>query len=129
MQSESARIRECMRENGWSQAQLAARARVHQSTVSRALAGRAARHSQARHRLAILVEQGKRAGHVFAEDVPERVIKAFDRIWDGTDAHAAKIAEIISALAGLRPVVTTKKRGRVEKRQSTQKAPKRRRPK
>ena len=129
MQSEIGRIRECMRENGWSQAELAANARVHQSTVSRALEGIAARHSKARHRLAVFVEQRQRAGKVSKEFGPKRVMKAFNKVWDGTDAHADSIAKIIGALAGLRPTASTEKRGRVGKRQSIQKAPKKRRPK
>jgi transcriptional regulator with XRE-family HTH domain len=129
MQSESDRIRECMRENGWSQAELADKAGVHQSTVSRAIEGRAARHSKARHRLAVFVEQLQRVDQGTGKDGAKRVMRAFNEVWDGTDAHAASIAKIIGALAGLRPAVSTEKRGRVGKRQSTQKTPEKRRPK
>ena len=129
MQSESGKIRECMRKNGWSQAQLAAKARVHQSTVSRALEGITQRHSKARHRLALYIEEKEPTDRGSTEGGAKRVVNAFNRIWDGTDPHAASIAKIIGALAGLRPTASTEKRGRVGKRQSTQKAPKKRRPK
>lgn len=129
MQSESATILACMRANGWSQAELAAKAGVHQSTVSRALAGRSGRHSKARHRLAVFVEHTQRGEQASKEGGPKRVMRAFNRIWDGTESHAASVAKIIGALAGLRPVVSTEKRGRIGKRQSTQKTPKKRWPK
>ena len=119
-----------MRENGWSQDELAAKAGVHQSTVCRALEGITERHSKARHQLAVFVEQqGQRTDQPPKEGGPKRVMKAFKKVWDGTDAHAVSIAKIIGALAGLRPAVSTEKRGRVGKRQSTEKAPKTRRPK
>ncbi len=129
MQSEADRIRECMRKNGWSQAQLAAKAGVHQSTVSRALEGITDRHSKARHRLALYVEEKEPADRVSKEGGAKRVMTAFNRIWDGSEAHAASIAKIIGALAGLQPTASTEKRGRVGQRQATQKAPKKRRPK
>jgi len=118
-----------MRKNGWSQAQLAAKAGVHQSTVSRALEGITDRHSKARHRLALYVEEKEPADRVSKEGGAKRVMTAFNRIWDGSEAHAASIAKIIGALAGLQPTASTEKRGRVGQRQATQKAPKKRRPK
>ena len=127
MQFESDRIRECMRKNGWSQTQLAAKAGVHQSTVSRALEGITERHSKARHRLALYVQGKEPTDRGSKEGGAKRVMKAFDRIWDGSDAHATSIAKMIGALAGLRPTAGTEKRGRVGQRQSTQKAPKKRR--
>jgi transcriptional regulator with XRE-family HTH domain len=127
MQSESDRIRECLRKNGWSQALLAAKAGVHQSTVSRALEGITERHSKARHRLALYVEGQESTDQGPKDGGAKRVINAFNKIWDGSDTHATSIAKIIGALAGLRPTASTEKRGRVGQRQSTQKAAKKRR--
>jgi transcriptional regulator with XRE-family HTH domain len=129
MQSERDKIREFMQKHGWSQARLAAKAGVHQSTVSRALEGITERHSAARHRLALYVEGFGPTTRRSKEGGAELVVKAFNRIWDGTDAHAASVAKIIGALAGLRPTARTEERGRVGKRQSTKEAPKKRRSK
>src|ERR1700681_3388550 len=87
MQSEGDRIRECLRKNGWSQAQLAAKAGVHQSTVSRALEGITDRHGKARHRLALYVEEKEPAARGVEESGAKRVMSAFNRIWDGSEAH------------------------------------------
>ena len=118
-----------MRRNGWSQAQLAAKAGVHQSTVSRALEGITERHSKARHRLALYVEEKEPTDRVSKKGGVQCVMKAFNGIWDGSEAHAASIAKIIGSLAGLRPTASTGKRGRFEgQRKSTQKTPKKRGP-
>jgi transcriptional regulator with XRE-family HTH domain len=122
-------LREYLREIGMSQAELAAKAKVSQSTVSRALRGGTERHSKARHRLCIYAGIRELPVKASKEDAAKRVIRAFDRIWDGSEAHAVSIATVIDALAGLRPVVSTEKRGRIERqRKSTQEAPKKRRP-
>jgi hypothetical protein len=118
-----------LRKNGWSQAQLAAKAGVHQSTVSRALEGITDRHSKARHRLALYVEEKEPAARGVEESGAKRVMSAFNRIWDGSEAHVTIVAKIIGALAGLQPTASTEKRGRVGQRQSTKKTPKKRRPK
>jgi transcriptional regulator with XRE-family HTH domain len=118
-----------MRRNGWSQAQLAAKAGVNQSTVSRALQGITERHSKARHRLSLYLEEKELTDRVSKEGGVKSVMKAFNGIWDGSDAHAVSVAKIIGALAGLRPVGSTKKGGRLEgQRKSTQKTPKKRGP-
>ena len=44
------------------------------------------------------------------------MVSAFNRVWDGSEAHAKCVAKIIGALAGLRPVGKNKKGGRFESR-------------
>jgi hypothetical protein len=39
----------------------------------------------------------------------QRVVTAFERIWDRTDEHAAAVARIIDALDDLRPVATKRR--------------------
>jgi transcriptional regulator with XRE-family HTH domain len=130
MQEQSTALREYMSEKGLSQAQLAADAKVSQSTVSRALKGESERYSQARHRLLTYAGIKQSTAELSTGDGANQVVRAFNRIWDGSEAHALRVAKIVDALAGLRPVESTKKGGRVEgQRKSTQKAPKNRRPK
>jgi transcriptional regulator with XRE-family HTH domain len=129
MQEQSTALREYMREKGLSQAQLATNAEVSQSTVSRALKGEAERHSQARHRLFAYAGIKPSTVELPIGDGANIVAKAFHRIWDGSVAHALKVAKIVDALAGLEPVGRTKKGGRGEgQRKSAQKTFKKRRP-
>ena len=81
-----------------SQTELAIKAKVSQSTVSRALNHDSSRHSGAKARLFRYADidnylaPGTRG--------KTRVVKAFDETWDGTAAHAEVIARIIEALKG-----------------------------
>ncbi|HEY1754436.1 MAG TPA: hypothetical protein VGG72_03505 [Bryobacteraceae bacterium] len=34
----------------------------------------------------------------------DQVLSAFDRIWDGSEVHAAAVAKVIEALDALRPI-------------------------
>lgn len=83
---------------GISQTELARRAGVSQSAVSRALHQRSIRRGPARSRLVDLMHQGG-----FGRGT-ERFEKAFRRVWDGSVEHAEALARIISACEGLRPV-------------------------
>jgi transcriptional regulator with XRE-family HTH domain len=90
-----------MRKNFLSQTELANLADVSQSTVSRALSGRLVRHGQARARLFIYAQLDD--VEVAAGDEGRTpVIRAFDKIWDGSHEHAAAVAKVIEALADLR---------------------------
>lgn len=98
----SQELQKFMDENGLNQIKLAKAARVSQSTVSRALAiAKTYRKGGARQKLFIYaLRKSKAKAGVLGK---EQVYQAFDRIWNGSDVHAAAIAKIIEALGGLRP--------------------------
>jgi predicted XRE-type DNA-binding protein len=122
MQDASTHLREFMAKRGLSQEQMAARAHVSQSTVSRVLEGGSIeRHSSARHRLFTYARITELAVHYSAKDGIKRVVEAFNRIWDGSDTHATAVVGVIDALAGLGPMVKPRKgRSREGQRGSTQ---------
>lgn len=90
------RLRAFMAREGLGQAQLAAKAGVSQSTVSRALSASPRRSSKTRRRLL------EYAG-IFnnTEGARTRVIAAFDEMWDGSESQAELVASIIRKLAEL----------------------------
>ncbi len=83
---------------GISQKELAERATVSQSTVSRALANIPEKRSVARRKLFNYMQQ--RA----SETMPEAISIAFRRVWDGSDVHTAALARLIEATEDLRPI-------------------------
>ena len=96
-----ATVRAFMRSRKWSQQELAVNAGVSQATVSRALERIGRRQGSGRDKLFIYIET-----EYLAESglrVPEEVVRAFTRIWDGTSAHTSAVVKIIDALEGLRP--------------------------
>jgi transcriptional regulator with XRE-family HTH domain len=89
-----------MQRRGYSQSTLARAAGVSQSTVSRALQGKHERQGAA------LLKLFSYAGLIRATEAQgggseERVLNAFQRAWDGTEAHAEAVARVIDALGGL----------------------------
>ena len=109
MQDSAAQLRTFMKDHRLTQKALAHRANVSQSTVSRALANAPIRHGEARSRLfdyASIHEQQNRA----EAHGSRRVLKAFKRVWDGSDGHADAVARIIEATADLRPMASKEKR-------------------
>lgn len=102
MQEAAGKLRAYMDREKLSQTQLARRARVSQATVWRALNGKAERRGAARRRLFAFVG----ISEWIVEGVygpRDRVIAAFDRIWDRSHAHANAVAGVIDAMADLRP--------------------------
>ena len=103
MQQLSQKLGDFISTSGLSQEELATKAGVSQSTVSRALRRFPKKHSQA------VVKLCSYAGIELKNDVSstatgtKQVLKAFGEIWDGSDAHAAAIARIIEASRGLIP--------------------------
>jgi transcriptional regulator with XRE-family HTH domain len=100
MQDPSNQLRTFMRNRGYSQNTLASAAGVSQSTVSRALQGKHERQGAALLKLfsfAGLI----RDAEVRSGSSEEQVLNAFQRAWDGTEAHAAAVARVIDALGGL----------------------------
>jgi transcriptional regulator with XRE-family HTH domain len=91
-------VRQFLNLEGISQQELAGRAGISQSTVSRALAGRPETRSVARRKLFNYM-QGRAT-----EWMPEAVSVALRRVWDGSDIHAEALARIIEATEDLRPI-------------------------
>lgn len=115
MHDEIALIKRYMRQKHLDQAALASEAGVSQATVSRALAGIHERRGRAIRQLLshITVRAGKAPASVTGK---KRVASAFEKIWDGSDAHAAAVAKIIEDLAGLTPSPTLRRRLEQRKR-------------
>ncbi len=115
MQDEAEQIRRYMKLKGLDQASLAAEARVSQPTVSRALAGTPQRRGRAfRRLLAHVGAQSKQAPPSIMGK--KRVARAFEKIWDGSEAHAAVVSKIIEDLADLTPSPTLRRRLEQRKR-------------
>jgi DNA-binding LacI/PurR family transcriptional regulator len=103
MQEEDAAtlIEQVIRINRLTQAGLAKAAGVNQATVSRVLRRKMVRRQgQARSRLLTYARNALRGEMATGR---EKVLTAFDSVWDGSDEHAAAVARIIDALADLRP--------------------------
>jgi len=104
MQEESfaQQLLEFMKSRHLSQAIVAKAAKISQSTVSRALKGHFERQGKAKARLFIYMQQESRAD-VLRGKGKDKVVNAFQSIWDGSEEHASAIAKIINASKGLRP--------------------------
>jgi predicted transcriptional regulator len=100
-------VREFMRRETMSESDLARFAGVSQSTVSRAIAGTGVRHGAARSKLFRFIHN--RNASLPPKKGVQRVLTAFERIWDRTEEHADAVARIISALDNLRPITTKRK--------------------
>ena len=95
-------LRAFMDRRGLNEAKLASLAGVSQATVSRALTGSPKRTGKARSLLCIYIHNElKQEGLAHAEK--SEVLKAFERVWDTSEAHAAAMAKVVDALEGLRP--------------------------
>lgn len=85
-----------------SQKSIAKAAKVSQASVSRALRGHIERQGRARTKLFNYIHQ-ELQNEVLSGTGKEKVVKAFENIWDGSEEHAAAIAKIIRASGGLLP--------------------------
>ena len=85
-----------------TQESIAKAANVSQATVSRALRGRIERQGRARTKLFIYIQQ-ELQGEELVGTGKEKVVKAFESIWDSSEEHATAIARIIRASGGLLP--------------------------
>lgn len=129
MQGARHQLEDYMKRRGLTQAKLARLANVSQATVSRALRGLPERHGAARHKLFTYARIEPTAAGRSDEQGPERVVEAFGRIWDGSDAHASAVARVIDALDGLRPRSSVRRgKDRDAKRDAPQSTPKKPRP-
>src|ERR1700689_1094451 len=104
MQQDSARLEAFMKDRGLSQQKIAAIALVSQATVSRARSRSRQRHGRARERLFTFLENELRRSPAAGGSGRDQVLSAFDRIWDGSEVHAAAVAKVIEALDALRPI-------------------------
>jgi transcriptional regulator with XRE-family HTH domain len=102
MQSASARLQAYMKEKGLTQKELAEITQVSQATVSRALRGEPHRRGSARDKLFIIAGISELEARPLPRDPRQRVLVAFDQIWDQTDAHADAVAQVIDALGAFR---------------------------
>lgn len=89
-------LRAFMQSGGMSQAQLADEAGVSQATVSRALEKPIVRMGRARRRLFIYIQQRR-------PPVPEVAASAIVSTWDGSEAHAQALADLILVSGRLWP--------------------------
>ncbi len=103
MQEEDAAnlVKRALSVGGLTQAQLADGAEVHQSTVSRTLAHPdVRRQGKARARLLAYARNALRGETAKGRD---KVLTAFESVWDGSEEHASAVARVIDALADFRP--------------------------
>src|SRR5712692_1802757 len=113
-----------MGERGLSRADVAAGAKVSEATVSRILRGKTIGYGQARKRLFEFATTFDAATE--GEPGTKKVVKAFNRIWDGSDERASAVAKIIVALGALCPDTRPKRGGQLEGRdKSTEEPPER----
>src|SRR5258708_5743063 len=100
MQVVGADLRVFMEEHGLSQSKLARQARVSQATVSRVLKGGARqRVGRGYSRIFSYIQKVRRRGEPSHANKDE-VLKAFERIWTASQAHAGAVAKVIDALDG-----------------------------
>ena len=98
----SQRLKQFMKAKGLSQKALASAAGVSQSAVSRILRNASQRQGRANSQLCIYMQQ-QPGYEAFEGEGKEKVLRAFESIWDKTEKHATAIARIIKAAEGLRP--------------------------
>jgi DNA-binding LacI/PurR family transcriptional regulator len=105
MQDKDARelVKRLLRERQLTQTQLAKKAGVHQSTVSR-VTGKKKTVRQGRSKAKLLGYTRKELSGELAEG-EDKILTAFKSIWDGSEEHAAAIARVIGATADLRPQI------------------------
>lgn len=128
MQDVRNEIRTFLEEQELSQTELAEQAGVSQPTVSRALHNQRERSTSQRQKLIGYIRaQARRSRRQHYAPGVTRVTNAFERIWDGSEAHARAVASVIDAMVDLRPA--GKRRGkRGKQRSAPQRTPEKRRP-
>jgi transcriptional regulator with XRE-family HTH domain len=96
------RLRLFMQERQLSQKSVAEAANISQSTVSRALQGHVERQGRAKSKLFTYM-RNELLNEGLSGTGKEKVVKAFEKIWDRSEEHATAIAKIIRASGGLLP--------------------------
>jgi transcriptional regulator with XRE-family HTH domain len=95
------KLRDLLDQEGWTQKELAQKAAVSQSTVSRALERTPARNTQAHRKLMHFIRK-----HAAA---PTTVASAVSQVWDGTPEHDAALATLVTASSALWPKMGAKR--------------------
>lgn len=116
MQNVATQLRAFMERNRLSQQQLARSAKVSQATVCRALQGRTIRGA-AKARL-FSYAQLEADPSSDKTRVAQRLIAAFDRIWDRSEMHADALVRIIDTLADIPAETASVKRRASGKRRN-----------
>jgi transcriptional regulator with XRE-family HTH domain len=96
------RLRSFMQERQLSQKSVAEAANISQSTVSRALQGHFERQGRAKSKLFTYMHNELLSEGLSGKG-KDKVVRAFESIWDGSEEHAVGIAKIIKASGGLLP--------------------------
>ena len=102
MQNDVARLRAYIDQKRITQAELAKRSGVSQATISRALQRANKKQSKARERLFAYAGLASEDSTDSTDAGIKLVIRAFEKIWDGSDADARAVAKMIEALGGFR---------------------------
>jgi len=103
-------VKRLLQEGQLTQAQLARKAGVHQSTVSRVMKKTTSIRQGTANRKLVNYARTALSGELAKGE--NKVLTAFKSVWDGSEEHAAAIARVIGATADLRPP----KRRRIESR-------------
>lgn len=93
-----------MEDKSWTQQQVAKAAGVGQTTVCRMLQRAPVRPGKSQKRLIAYLHKTAYSEVAGSDEFRQQVLKAFDKIWDGSVEHAEAI---IAVLAGL-PIVRLK---------------------
>jgi transcriptional regulator with XRE-family HTH domain len=101
MQDLADHIKRYMEANNLSQNKLAKRAKISQPTVWRAINRKPLRHGGARAKLFTLIGINELDGLSTQTDPRKRVLAAFDKVWNQTEAQADAIIRVIDALGDL----------------------------
>lgn len=114
-------LKRIMRVHGLNRADVAAKVRVSEATISRILRGKTTGYGRARKRVLEFtksIDEESSFGH---EAGAGKIVKAFNKIWDGSDDRARAVAKIIVALGELCPPKASE-RGQVERQRKPAKA-------
>lgn len=87
---------------GVTQSKIASAIGVSQSQVSRVLSGRIIRHTKLLERLCIYASSQLHLNKRPNVSRNAELMAALSEVWDGSDAHAQALAEVIRSLATLR---------------------------
>ena len=107
MQEKVNKVQNYLKLMGLSQVELALKAGVSQSTVSRAISVEPENHVRfggAREKLIKYIEDSQfKKPEMNGTDPRMKIVTAFEKIWDKSDAHIEAVVKVIQALDELEP--------------------------